>query len=418
VTAQQIADANGIAVADTLHVGQVLLIPLPADQAYGPALKLLPDSEFVYGPGAVSFDIRGFVESQPGFLAAYAEDVPGVYIDNVVPSATLTGAEIVQLTAQRYSVNPKLLLAVIEYQSGWLTQPRPRDNTLTYPLRRVEPGREGLFRQLSWAANQLNFGYYAWRANGLVSLGFNDHSIKIIAPGLNAGTVSVQHYFSKIVGPDEWTRAVSPEGFALTYRALFGNPFTYAFEPLLPPDLLQPPLALPFESGKVWAFTGGPHGGWDTGSGWAALDFAPPAETQGCTPSDEWVTAAAPGLIVRSEYGAVLQDLDGDGDEGTGWVLFYMHIEARDRAALGARLNAGDRVGHPSCEGGVSNGTHVHFARKYNGEWIPADGPIPFVLDGWLSAGLGREYDGTLTHGATTIEACDCRAETNEISRP
>jgi hypothetical protein len=121
---------------------------------------------------------------------------------------------------------------------------------------------------------------------------------------------------------------------------------------------------------------------------------------------------------VRSEYGAVLQDLDGDGDEGTGWVLFYMHIEARDRAALGARLNAGDRVGHPSCEGGVSNGTHVHFARKYNGEWIPADGPIPFVLDGWLSAGLGREYDGTLTHGATTIEACDCRAETNEISRP
>ncbi|MBI4768823.1 MAG: hypothetical protein HY784_00005 [Chloroflexi bacterium] len=275
-----------------------------------------------------------------------------------------------------------------------------------------------MFRQLTWAANQLNFGYYAWRAEGIVSFGFEDGSIKIIAPGLNAGTVGVQHFFSQVLGPGDWARVVSRQGFSLTYRALFANPFALAFEPLAPPDLVQPTLQLPFEPGKVWAYTGGPHGAWDTGSAWAALDFAPPAQAEGCTSSDEWIVAAAPGLVVRSEYGAVLEDLEGDGYEDTGWVLFYMHVEARDRVAVGVRLAAGDRIGHPSCEGGVSNGTHVHFARKYNGEWIPADGPIPFVLDGWVSVGLGKDYDGKLVNGDLAVEACDCRSEANQISRP
>ena len=106
-----------------------------------------------------------------------------------------------------------------------------------------------------------------------------------------------------------------------------------------------------------------------------------------------------------------LIDLDGDGYEQTGWVLFYLHMDRLDRAEVGTIVRAGDRVGHPSCEGGVSNGTHLHFARKYNGEWIPADGSVPFVLDGWVSGGLANEYDGTMTNGQRTIEACNCRAD-------
>ena len=29
--------------------------------------------------------------------------------------------------------------------------------------------------------------------------------------------------------------------------------------------------------------------------------------------------------------GRVIQDLDNDGNEGTGWTILYMHIEGRDR---------------------------------------------------------------------------------------
>jgi hypothetical protein len=35
--------------------------------------------------------------------------------------------------------------------------------------------------------------------------------------------------------------------------------------------------------------------------------------------------------------------------------------------------------------------------RKYNGEWIPADGPLPFELSGWRAHAGSKEYQGTLT---------------------
>ncbi len=37
----------------------------------------------------------------------------------------------------------------------------------------------------------------------------------------------------------------------------------------------------------------------------------------------------------RSETAAVVLDLDGDGDERTGWVVFYFHIETKDRVPVG-----------------------------------------------------------------------------------
>jgi murein DD-endopeptidase MepM/ murein hydrolase activator NlpD len=186
---------------------------------------------------------------------------------------------------------------------------------------------------------------------------------------------------------------------------------------LLPPDLKQPKLQLPFEKGEVWSFTGGPHPGWDAGSAWAAIDFAPPGQDTGCVQSDAWVVAAADGKIVRTGIGEVIQDLDGDGVEQTGWVIFYMHIEARDRVQPGTFLKAGERIGHPSCEGGVSSGTHVHLARRYNGEWIPADQGIPFVLDGWVSHGEGGEYNGYLERNGQKIEAYSGRSDENGIQR-
>ena len=64
---------------------------------------------------------------------------------------TRNGTQIVLLTAERFSVNPRLLLALIEHQSGWLANRNPSQNTLIYPLGYPQPGFEGLTRQLSWA---------------------------------------------------------------------------------------------------------------------------------------------------------------------------------------------------------------------------------------------------------------------------
>jgi hypothetical protein len=63
---------------------------------------------------------------------------------------------------------------------------------------------------------------------------------------------------------------------------------------------------------------------------------------------------------------------------------------------VGTFVNAGDPLGHPSCEGGRSTGTHIHIARKYNGEWMVADGTIPFVLSGWRPIRGEAPYSGWL----------------------
>jgi hypothetical protein len=124
----------------------------------------------------------------------------------------------------------------------------------------------------------------------------------------------------------------------------------------------------------------------------------------------------ADGIVTRSDFGAVVVDLDGDGFAGTGWAITYMHLETRDRVAAGTAVRAGDHLGHPSCEGGFSNGTHTHIARTYNGRWISADGDLPFNMSGWVSEGLGREYDGLLIRNGETKEACVCRDTINAIT--
>ena len=109
--------------------------------------------------------------------------------------------------------------------------------------------------------------------------------------------------------------------------------------------------------------------------------------------------------MVRSDRGLVVLDLDGDGKEQTGWVIIYLHVSSENRIAVGTWVDKGDRLGHPSCEGGISTGTHVHIARKFNGEWIAADGPIPFDLSGWVAHAGQEAYQGYLERGDETVIA-------------
>jgi hypothetical protein len=101
-------------------------------------------------------------------------------------------------------------------------------------------------------------------------------------------------------------------------------------------------------------------------------------------------------------------DLDKDGDERTGWVIFYLHLARDSRALVGQELQAGEPIGYPSCEGGHVTGTHVHIARKYNGEWVLADSILPFNMEGWITHNGSTAYQGTLTRGNATVTACEC----------
>lgn len=383
-----------------LPVGTLLLVPKPGPQDLRtPGERLIPDSEIVYGPSTIGFDAAQYIAEQNGHLNQYKE--------YLLSGGWATGAQAVERIAVENSLNPRIILAIIEWESNW-ARGQPKNLAADeYPLGYVDYHYRGLFRQLMWAAGTLSEGYYGWRSGALTTLTFSDGSNLRLNPHLNAGTAAIQYYFAQTKTRAEWEQIVAPTGFAALYAEMFGPTWqrAQAFEPTLPNGLRQPELSLPFERGKIWAFTGGPHSVWEKRGALAALDFAPGSVETGCVKSDNWVLAPAPGVVARVGEGVVILDLDGDGDERTGWALLFLHIATQGKAKPGAVLAQDAKIGYPSCEGGVSTGTHLHIARKYNGEWILADGPLPFDLDGWISRNGSAPYKGSLSKGEQVIEA-------------
>ena len=405
---QEIRAANPIIPdsATTMPPGMPMKIPIYYRPLWGNPYQIIPDSLFINGPAQSGFNVQAFVDDHPGWLKNYV-----MYIDG----ENKRGGEVVHYVATEYSISPRLLLALTEYLTGGLSQPEPPDPNDPYLLGKSDFRKEGYYRQLAWLSDTLNNGYYRWRTGDLLELRLKDGRLERPDPWQNAATAALHFYFSSLLPPEAYFRAISPEGLAKTYTELFGDPWE-SVQPHLPGSLAQPAFSLPFEPGRAWAFTGGPHSAWgEDAHPLAAIDFAPPAVVGGCKSTEEWATAMASGMIVRTGTGIAVLDLDGDGNERTGWVIFYLHLETATIPPVGRTLAQGDPIGRPSCEGGKSTGTHVHIARKYNGEWILADGLLAFNMEGWRSHKGQSPYQGTLTRNNQTISACTCSDQASQI---
>jgi hypothetical protein len=385
---------------DLLAPGQTLLIPDVLEETIPIPALLLPDSAITYGPTVGDFDAAEVARLAGGFLAGYSESVKG---------DTLTGPEIVATVALETSTNPRLLLAFLEYRSGWVfgsPEGAPQD---PYPLGFGAGADTGLYKELMIAAKLLAQGFYGWRDGSRLEVAFADGTLGRLDPlTVNAGSAALLQLFGTLYDPNEvQAELYEPGRFMTFYEEMFGDPWSRAarVEPYLLAATRQPELTLPFAPGEAWSLTGGPHITWQTGTPWGAIDFAPVTGEEKCAVSTRWATAAAPGLVVRSERGVVAIDLDGDGDEGTGWVLIYLHMAAEGRAQVGDRLAQDAPVGHPSCEGGSASGTHLHLARKFNGEWLGVGEPLPLVVSGWQAVAGAARYQGVLVRGDETITA-------------
>jgi murein DD-endopeptidase MepM/ murein hydrolase activator NlpD len=385
-----------------IDAGTLLIIPDRLDRTiqYTPSLRLIPDGEVVFSAAAAGFDIEQYVKDAGGYLSTYRE-----YLGT---TAWTTGARGIERLAYENSINPRLLLALLDYEARWVRGKPESQFRMDYPMGQENYRNKGMFGQMTWALNQLSIGYYGWRKGEIAHLTFKDGLSLRLDPTLNAGTVAVMTLFSRHHTLNEWLRIMDENsGFPAFYRDMFGDPWVRAeaLGSFFPPAFKQPYMTLPFEPGSTWAYTGGPHSAWGTDGPLAAVDFAPRNETPGCFVTPTWVLAITPGLVVRSENGLVVVDMDGDGSEQTGWNILYLHIANKDRVAVGQWVDQNGLIGHASCEGGISTGTHVHIARKFNGEWMLADGPIPFVLGGWRVVAGDKPYLGKLINGDREIVA-------------
>ena len=259
--------------------GTLLIIPNRITEETTSNVQVMPDSEVVFSATASDFNIPQFIANAGGHLSIYRE-----YLGS---TGWTTGAQAFTRLTYENSANPRLVLALLEYESHWVYSASSSANE-EYPLGFVSLKYKGLFLQMVWAVNQLYAGYYGWRTGALTELTFPNGETLRLHPELNAGTVAVLYFFSRLHNRSEWEQIVNPESvnsFTGLYNQMFGDPWARSqlVEPLLPMGISQPKLLLPFEPNREWHLISGPHGAWEKDGPLAAIDLAPSTDHGGCS---------------------------------------------------------------------------------------------------------------------------------------
>lgn len=357
---------------------------------------LISDSLFLYSPSVLGFDIQAFLDTQPGPLAGYVEEIDG---------ESWSAAESIQHTAMLFGINPQLILVLLEAQGNVLTG---KANNI--PVRNGLDGQKTFYHHARWIAEQALQAYDRGQHQDIAparGIEFKDGEILSVPEELNPGTYAVQATLARLIPYREWNFWVrSPQPlFVERFNHWFGDPRSDPGQANGLTATLPSGYILPFTPGETWHYTGGPHNyaggspGCTFGGGcprpWSAIDLAPPesiACPSGFYPAHRWIVAARGGSVIYSGQALVVID------HGDGWRTYYSHVSSADRRGTGG-INQGDRIGHPSCEvepGGYTTGVHVHFAIYQVG--------IGFVniqgssLSGW-TVGETTHYNGTMTLG-------------------
>lgn len=288
---------------------------------------VISDGQFVYSPDEAAWDIEAALTALGSPLAAFAGDV--------------------EIYALMSSVDPRILLTILELESGLVTAPE-------------SPTRETVLASLEDVSRRLFEAFYSPSADAL-------------ALSAKLDTSAASRALSIVLGSRAETE------FTPTIHALFPDfdlldeANSVEAQALPPTDLLQ----FPFPLGEAWQFNG-THGWSGYSDPPSSLDFSrqwPPCDM----PSyDELVVAAGPGTLRKPRsYADCWLEIDHAG----GWTTSYYHLTDVQRESGPITANAPlGRVGCETCVGGFATAAHVHFSLKYNGAYVSLDG---VSLSGW-----------------------------------
>ena len=382
-------------------------VPLPSPTPVGfgrlssppPTIKsapppLLDDGRLFYEPGWGTLEVRHFLESRPGTLARQSVWIGG---------QEMPLADIIVGKSLLYGLNPKVVLALIELQSGLVDSPDPPLEAFDWAMGRREWKDQGLEPQIDWAVREL---FHATRDYPLVnSLTLSSGQTIPLPAGTNLGSYVVFRLVAltgdeAAVGRLQGTGAGS---FIQTYKRLFGE------DPRLPLAGLPAPAARPFltqpyegiyevtaifdhqgpflsEDGSIISSLGEEAAGlpYDGHDGWDyALDAGVP------------ILAAADGVVVwagnsndrcaTAARGVVLE-------HGNGYQTLYWHLDTVEVVA-GQRVSQGERIGLAGASG-CAEGPHLHFGVHFLGRETDPEGWCGLGEDPWAihPAGTGSRW--------------------------
>ncbi len=309
--------------------------------------------------------------------------------------------EVLVSLSSLYSVSPRLLLSLMEVQSGLLSTPAPTGEQLAWAagFRGDQGNRRGLFAQLRWLTRELRAALRDYALLGpteLPPLRFADGSqtaaptdlsryvlSRALAPTTTPGRLegllgSVAPTYQRLFGLDprleplDWPPPAEP---FLTRPAERNMPVTSFFDhdaPFLRPNGSLLTFWGRAETDRAFAYDG--HTGWDYAMG----------------PPDR-VLAAAPGRIVFAGFsddgcatpaGAVIID------HGNGYRTLYWHL-ARVSVTTGAEVMRGAVLGIAG-DTGCARGAHLHFQVQYLGRDVDPYGWCGRDPDPWANNPVGQ----------------------------
>lgn len=289
----------------------------------------LDEAHFVYGEAAMAFDLHDFLLQQAPHL--------------------LPKEEIILHWSGITSLNPQLLLALMETSSQLLSAPSPQ--AMQAPFARLVAGK-GFDAQLEQMARQLSDRFYQAKAT-------LQHA-RQSAPALPQGDAH-RIALASLLDPQaqrqltqQWQTLFGSEGLTRS-RAKVAD---------APVPLAAGQFQLPWRQGYSWKVNGA-HSHSGSGYPYSSIDVS--YDWPGWGGTTYTVTAANSGTVT------VFSRCQLRITAPNGWATNYYHmsgISVRNGDYVTADSPIGTYASNRSdalCEGGSSTGPHLHFSLLHNG---------------------------------------------------
>lgn len=310
------------------------------------------------------------------------------YLANQAPHL-LPYAEVISHWSGYSSISPKVLLALIEQQSGLLTQQHASAAVLDRPFGKLSD-KTGFAEQFQDVADKLATRVYAQSSHdgateftGTINPLPPALTILFTVDSTQTGRTDAQHLQSE----------KDTAAFAELYYQLFRQEYLpLKRQPEQKEIQVQAPngfFQFPFPLGQSW-HVGGAHT--NTGGGsypLSSLDMSM-GGGWGSNQYNVWISASAAGQFKRhsSCFAEIVH--------ANGWSTTYYHL-MNIQYSTGATVNKNSRLANPAntrgqalCNGGQSTGPHQHWSLKRNGNWYHLNGAY---LSGWRITAVGYSYD-------------------------
>lgn len=329
----------------------------PAEIVEQQKLMTVTKQQLLYGyEEMLSFDVKEYLQQNSPHLVDYAE--------------------VISHYAGYSSISPKLLISLIEQQTGLISAPGT-DEQLQKPFATLS-SKTGFAEQVEEISEKLASSFY------------QGHSFKVTGKNEKLTTDAdairaINQLFSKQEKSTNNLAAVEQInqskmiGLITQYNLLFNAINTETERNALRQQTsndvndLDSYFQLPFPEGDYWK-NGGSHG--NSGSGsypQSSLDF-----NQGGYWGDNlsyiWVSAAAPGTV-KYHSSCLMEVIHQDG-----WSTTYYHL-SNIQYGTGAYVerntpiaNYASNKSQALCNGGASTGPHLHFSMKKNGQYYHLNG--------------------------------------------